>query len=82
MSIWRVLSNHHLPCGCRAGVYEQYDGGIVGILDVHGDTCAERRHVPGLVVPLVYPASSEVLRTAATATTPLNPTSPTRLGNT
>lgn len=82
MAILRVLSGQHLPCGCLVGVYEQYDGTIVGILDARSAACAEARHSPGSVVPVSYPASPELLRTAAVATTPLSPTSPMRLGKT
>lgn len=82
MAILRVLAGQHLPCGCLVGVYEQYDGTIVGVLDARCDTCAEARHSPGSIVPVPYPAPPESFRSAAPATTPLSPTSPTRFGKT
>ncbi len=82
MAILRVLAGQHLPCGCLVGIYERYDGTIVGVLDARSDVCAEARHSPGSVVPVRYPASPEPFRTAAAATTPLSPTSPTRFGKT
>jgi hypothetical protein len=56
MRILRGLSSRFLPCGCLAGVYETYDGEIVGILDALGPACAEQAHARGKLVPLQPPA--------------------------
>ncbi len=52
MRILRGLSSKCLPCGCLAGVYETYDGDIVGILDAKGSACREASHVNGKLVPV------------------------------
>jgi hypothetical protein len=56
MRILRGLSSRFLPCGCLAGVYETYDGEIVGILDARAETCADPAHASGKIVPLPPPA--------------------------
>lgn len=80
MRVWRVLSSADLPCGCLVGVYECYDGRTVWIVDERDRRCVA--HANGRAVAPRYAAPPELLRDAAAATTPLNPTSPTRLGNT
>ena len=82
MRLLRVLSSQHLPCGCLVGVYERFDGHVVGIVDEKGDICHDAQHRSGRVAPLSYPLSPDVFRLAAAATTELNPTNPTRFGNT
>ena len=52
MRILRGLASRLLPCGCLAGVYETYDGEIVGILDARNPACADGAHMRGNVVPL------------------------------
>jgi hypothetical protein len=52
MRILRGLSSRFFPCGCLAGIYETYDGDIIGILDARGPSCADAAHVRGNVVPL------------------------------
>jgi hypothetical protein len=52
MRILRGLSSRFLPCGCLAGIYETYEGEIVGIVDAHGMACAEPAHASGNLVPL------------------------------
>jgi hypothetical protein len=56
MRILRGLSSRFLPCGCLAGVYETYDGEIVGILDARNSSCADPAHALGKTVPLQPPA--------------------------
>jgi hypothetical protein len=56
MRILRGLSSRFLPCGCLAGVYETYDGEIVGILDARSSSCADSAHVLGNAVPIQPPA--------------------------
>ena len=56
MRILRGLSSKFLPCGCLAGIYETYDGEIVGILDARSPSCADTAHVCGNVVPIQQPA--------------------------
>lgn len=82
MRLLRVLSSQHLPCGCLAGIYECFDGRVVGIVDAPGAACRDARHHPGRTVAVAYPTPSGALRVAAAATMPLRPTSPTRLGKT
>ena len=52
MRILRGLTGRSLPCGCLAGVYETYDGEIVGILDARGPSCSDRTHEPGTTIPI------------------------------
>ncbi len=50
MRILRGLSSKFLPCGCLAGVYETYDGAIVGILDAKADACHVKTHRNGKMI--------------------------------
>jgi hypothetical protein len=68
MRILRGLSSRFLPCGCLAGIYETYDGEVVGIVDAHGDDCANPVHACGNVIPL-EPAD----RNAAASHLPAHP---------
>ena len=56
MRILRGLASRFLPCGCLAGIYETYEGEIVGILDARGPSCANPVHTHGNLVPLQPPA--------------------------
>ena len=56
MRILRGLSSRFLPCGCLAGIYETYDGEIVGILEARSPSCADTAHACGNVVPIQPPA--------------------------
>jgi hypothetical protein len=47
MRILRGLRGTVLACGCLAGVYETYDGQVVGLLDSRGPDCRNPRHRPG-----------------------------------
>ena len=58
MRILRGLSCKGLPCGCVAGVYETYDGQIVGILDAKAPECSDRGHRDGDIIPFGVAASS------------------------
>lgn len=58
MRIMRGLASRLLPCGCLTGVYETYDGEIVGILDARNPACADPAHARGNVVPLQPPAQT------------------------
>jgi len=51
MRILRGLSSKILPCGCVAGVYETYDGQIVGILDARAPGCSDSGHRDGNIIP-------------------------------
>ena len=55
MRILRGLASRFLPCGCLAGVYETYDGEIVGIVDARNASCADPAHALGNVVPVQPP---------------------------
>jgi hypothetical protein len=55
MRILRGLSSRFLPCGCLAGIYETYEGEIVGIVDARGTTCADSAHARGALVPMEPP---------------------------
>ena len=55
MRILRGLSSRFLPCGCLAGVYETYDGEIIGILDARSPSCRDAAHSTGNIVPLQLP---------------------------
>jgi hypothetical protein len=49
--ILRGLSSKFLPCGCLAGIYETYDGHVVGILDARSGVCSDPSHETGKPVP-------------------------------
>jgi hypothetical protein len=51
MRILRGLSSRMLPCGCLTGLYETYDGVVIGILDARGPSCADSTHQPGQTLP-------------------------------
>jgi hypothetical protein len=52
MRILRGLSSRILPCGCVAGIYETYDAQTVTIVDVPAESCSNREHRSGKVVPV------------------------------
>jgi hypothetical protein len=52
MRILRGLSSRILPCGCLIGVYETYEGEIVGILDARNPACADPAHKLENIVPI------------------------------
>jgi hypothetical protein len=52
MRILRGLSSKFLPCGCLAGVYETYDGDVVGIIDAKGPACTRAIHQTGTMIPV------------------------------
>ena len=51
MRILRGLASKFLPCGCLTGVYETYDGQVVGILDAKSGTCTIDTHQDGKPLP-------------------------------
>jgi hypothetical protein len=51
MQILRGLSSKILPCGCLTGVYETYNGEVVGILDAKSSTCTVAAHQTGKQLP-------------------------------
>ena len=65
MRILRGLTSHVLPCGCVAGVYETYDGGVVTLLDERDATCRINTHEDGNRIPDLdsVPASKIALHT-------------------
>ena len=50
--ILRGLSSKLLPCGCLLGVYETYEGSIVGLIDAKAAKCADVAHDGGNVLPV------------------------------
>jgi hypothetical protein len=52
MRILRGLSSRFLSCGCLAGVYETYDGDVVGIIDAKGPRCTQVAHRNGNLLPV------------------------------
>ena len=58
MRILRGLTSHVLPCGCVAGVYETYEGGIVTLLDERDATCQIAAHQTGNQIPDLENASA------------------------
>jgi hypothetical protein len=51
MRILRGLTSRVLPCGCVAGVYETYEGGVVTLLDERESTCQVETHENGNRIP-------------------------------
>jgi hypothetical protein len=52
MQILRGLSSKILPCGCLTGVYETYNGEVVGILDAKSSACTVAAHQTGKQLPV------------------------------
>ena len=50
--ILRGLSSKILPCGCLLGIYETYEGTVIGLVDAKGATCAISAHGDGKVIPV------------------------------
>jgi hypothetical protein len=50
--ILRGLSSKLLPCGCLLGVYETYEGSIVGLIDAKAAACTDAVHDGGNVLPV------------------------------
>ena len=61
MRILRGLSSKFLPCGCLTGVYETYDGTVVGILDAKAGTCRIAAHRNGKKIPVDASVSTQAL---------------------
>jgi hypothetical protein len=49
--ILRGLSSRVLPCGCLLGIYETYEGAVIGLVDLKGANCEDRSHDGGNVIP-------------------------------
>ena len=60
MRILRGLSSKFLPCGCLTGIYETYDGHVVGILDAKSGTCTINTHQNGKQLPAALSGESHV----------------------
>jgi len=58
MRILRGLSSKFLPCGCLTGIYETYDGQVVGILDAKSGSCTFNTHQNGKQLPAVLSSES------------------------
>jgi hypothetical protein len=50
--ILRGLSSKLLRCGCLLGVYETYEGAIVGLIDAKAAECTIVSHDGGNVLPV------------------------------
>jgi hypothetical protein len=62
--ILRGLSSKLLRCGCLLGVYETYEGAIIGLVDVKAAGCAIVSHDGGNILP-VPPVEEDHLDTRA-----------------
>jgi hypothetical protein len=49
--ILRGLSSRVLPCGCLLGIYETYEGSVIGLVDLKSAKCADRAHDGGTIIP-------------------------------
>ena len=49
--ILRGLSSRLLPCGCLLGIYETYEGSVIGLVDLKSAKCADRTHDGGTIIP-------------------------------
>ena len=50
--ILRGLGSRLLPCGCLLGVYETYEGTVIGLIDAKASVCAIDTHQGGNVLPV------------------------------
>jgi len=64
MRILRGLSSKFLPCGCVAGVYETYEGTVIGILDAKAGTCRLTTHRNGKMIPVDSSVSGQTTPSA------------------
>jgi hypothetical protein len=44
MSVLRCLAGRILDCGCLIGVYEEYDGSVITVIDARGPACESPEH--------------------------------------
>jgi hypothetical protein len=49
--ILRGLSSKVLACGCLLGIYETYEGSVIGLVDLKSAKCADTTHDGGTVIP-------------------------------
>ena len=56
--ILRGLSSRLLDCGCLLGIYEMYDGAVMGLLDSKGPACSVSSHERGNEIPVDRSRSS------------------------
>lgn len=47
MRVLRFLTSTTLPCGCLVGVYELYNGDVIGVVDEHPRSCDNPAHEGG-----------------------------------
>jgi len=40
-----------LPCGCLLGIYETYEGSVIGLVDLKSARCADQTHDGGTIIP-------------------------------
>ena len=57
--ILRGLSSRLLSCGCLLGIYETYDGTVIGLVDSKGGECAVTAHAPGNEIPVGSSSDAE-----------------------
>ncbi len=50
--ILRGLSSRLLSCGCLLGIYETYDGTVIGLVDSKGGECVVTAHEHGNDIPV------------------------------
>lgn len=54
--ILRGLSSRLLPCGCLLGIYETYEGTVIGLVDARAAECGLTAHDGGNVLPVHHAA--------------------------
>ncbi len=62
--ILRGLSSKLLRCGCLLGVYETYEGAIIGLIDLKAAECTIVSHDGGNVLPVPRIEEDDVDRQA------------------
>jgi hypothetical protein len=50
--ILRGLSSRLLQCGCLLGIYETYEGTVIGLVDAKAGACHDASHDAGNVLPV------------------------------
>jgi hypothetical protein len=61
MGIRRGLGSRRLPCGCVAGIYENYRDEIITILDAPGSGCVDPDHLAGTILPTLVTDADRTL---------------------
>ena len=52
MPILRGVGSQILACGCLVGLYERYDGRVIGLVDAQSPLCSNPSHRVNAAMPI------------------------------